>query len=66
MSLGWKLVRITFDAVVWVDNVTSRTPVVREVKSRAADTILDRVLGPAEDIDYVSTTAPSSPPPTHP
>ena len=28
--------------------------------------VLDTLLGPEEDFDYVSTTAPSSPPPTHP
>lgn len=64
MSLGWRTLRVIFDTLVWVDTVTTRTPVVREIKSRCADTILDRVLGPAEDFDYVSTTAPSSPPPT--
>ena len=26
--------------------------------------VLDTILGPAEDVEYRSTTAPSSPPPT--
>lgn len=64
MSLAIKTLRVSFDTLMWVDSATDRPKCLREAKSRALDTILDSIFGPAEDTEYVSTTAPSSPPPT--
>lgn len=51
-------------ALEWVDSLISQMPLVGPAKHRAVDKILDTIFGPAEDIDYVSTTAPRTPPPT--
>lgn len=42
------------------DAATSRLPLWR----RARGALLDSLFGPAEDIEYVSRTAPANPPPT--
>lgn len=59
-----KALRKTFDFVMWVDSTTSKVPFGAAIKSRLGDTILDTLFGAAEDFDYVSKTAPASPPPT--
>lgn len=48
------------NVVMAVDRVAMRCPVYRLPR----DLVLDTILSPAEEWDYVSTTAPSSPPPT--
>lgn len=52
--------------LAWVDRQAARVPLVGGARRRVTDTLLDTIFGPEEDSDYVSTTAPSSPPPTHP
>jgi len=49
-----------FDAAERVERVFFLLPGYKPVR----DLVLDTILGPAEDVEYVSTTAPSSPPPT--
>lgn len=51
------------EVLIWVDSRVSRLPVVGGIRRRAQDALLDTIFGPAEPFDYVSTTAPSSPPP---
>jgi hypothetical protein len=48
-----------FDTVVTVDRAFCLLPPYKVVR----DLVLDTILGPAEAIEYVSQTAPSSPPP---
>ena len=50
-------------AVFWVDSRLRRIPVVGPLKGRVEGVVLDTLFGRAEEFDYVSTTAPSSPPP---
>lgn len=47
-------------AVDRTDKVLSHVPGYGRAKARAFDTL----LGPEEDLEYVSRTAPASPPPT--
>lgn len=54
---------VAFDTIAKAHHVVSRTPLIGVALERIEDTVLDSILGPAEDHDYVSTTAPSSPPP---
>lgn len=51
--------------LMWVDSKANLLPVVGPVKRRATGVLLDRLFGPAEDFDYVSATAPNSPPPAY-
>lgn len=63
----WRAARVVFDGVMFIGKVNkqaSRVPIVGPAKDRLTDAVLDSLFGPAEDIDYVSRTAPSSPPPT--
>lgn len=63
----WRVARVVFDGVVLigkVDRQVSRVPLIGAARDRLADAVLDSLFGRPQDIDYVSRTAPSSPPPT--
>lgn len=47
------------EALVWVDSLVARMPIV----GRLRGAVLDSLFGRAEDYDYVSTTTPAGPPP---
>lgn len=63
VRLLWIGVRMSWDALTWVESATRRMPVVGPARERVEDMVLDTLLGSVEDFEYVSTTAPSSPPP---
>ena len=50
-----------FDVVGAVDSAARRCVLYRAPRDR----LLDTLFGPVEEFDYVSRTAPSSPPPTY-
>ena len=50
-----------FDAGHKLDSALSRCFMYRSARA----VVLDTILGPAEDVEYVSTTTPSSPPPSY-
>jgi hypothetical protein len=51
---------VALDVAEGTDRAFSLLPLY----GRARDLVLDTLLGPAEDFEVVSSTAPSSPPPT--
>ena len=63
MRVAWVVARVAFDAAMWVHHATVDAPIIGTLRARAEDIILDTILGPVEESDYRSTTAPSSPPP---
>lgn len=51
-------------AVVVGANVSHRALSLLPGYKRATDAVLDSLFGPASSFEYVSTTTPTSPPPT--
>lgn len=59
-ALSMKAFSATFRTLEKVESTFSLLPPYRRTKAL----VLDSLFGPAEDIEYVSRTAPRTPPPT--
>jgi hypothetical protein len=50
---------LPIEAATWVDSFVARIPVAKRIRG----VVLDIILGPAEEFEYVSRTTPRTAPP---